>query len=198
MAQVPSPLDDLDGPPAVGARLQSLRLFHKLSLDALSRRAGVSKSMLSQIERNQANPTVAVLWRLSNALGVELADFLSDSATKAVPAMITLVADHSTPVIRSPDGKCDMRILSPIEMAGRLEWYNLTLQPGGVLASDPHERGAREHLTVFSGQVQVQAADAEKKVRQGETVRYPVDVQHALSNPGKTTATALLVVEYGV
>lgn len=196
MAQVPPLPDDLDGPPAVGARLQSLRQSHKLSLDALSRRAGVSKSMLSQIERNQANPTVAVLWRLANALGVDLADFLSIGVAKAVPPTITLVADHSTPVIRSPDGKCEMRILSPIEMAGRLEWYNLSLQPGGVLASEPHERGTREHLTVFTGQVMVQAAEAEKKVKQGETVRYPVDVQHALTNTGKTVATALLVVEY--
>ncbi|SPD56702.1 protein of unknown function (plasmid) [Cupriavidus taiwanensis] len=66
-----------DGPPAVGMALQALRQQHRLSLDELSRRAGVSKSMLSQIERNLANPTVAVLWRLANALGVNLADFLA-------------------------------------------------------------------------------------------------------------------------
>jgi transcriptional regulator with XRE-family HTH domain len=56
-------------PPRVGAALQALRGSRGLSLDDLSKRAGVSKSMLSQIERNQANPTVAVVWRLANALG---------------------------------------------------------------------------------------------------------------------------------
>ncbi len=184
------------GPPAVGMKLQSLRQSHKLSLDELSRRAGVSKSMLSQIERNQANPTVAVLWRLANALGIELAEFLSEAPAQARPAAITVVPEHATPVIRSPDGKCELKILGPIELAGRLEWYRLTIEPGGILASEAHESGAREHLTVHSGQIAIQAAGAEKRVMHGETARYPVDVQHSLSNPGKTSATALLVVEY--
>lgn len=195
MMQVPVGVDAPGGPPAVGARLQTMRQSQKLSLDELSRRAGVSKSMLSQIERNQANPTVAVLWRLANALGTDLAEFLTPDAQASAPA-ITVVAEHATPVIRSPDGKCELRILGPIELAGRLEWYRLSIEAGGVLASEAHEQGAREHLTVLTGQVLVQSADTEKKVTHGETARYPVDVHHALSNPGKTTASALLVVEY--
>ena len=185
-----------DGPPAVGAKLQSLRQAHKLSLDELSRRAGVSKSMLSQIERNQANPTVAVLWRLANALGADLAEFLSDTPAQIRTPTITVVAEHAAPVIRSPDGQCELRILGPIELAGRLEWYRLTIAPGGVLASEAHEHGAREHLTVNSGQILVHAGGVEKKIHHGETARYPVDVHHSLSNPGKSVATALLVVEY--
>lgn len=188
--------DTSNGPPAVGAKLQALRQSLKLSLDELSQRAGVSKSMLSQIERNQSNPTVAVLWRLANALGVSLADFLSTTRTDAGMAVIALIADHATPAIHSPDGKCALKILGPIELAGRLEWYRLTIEPGGVLTSEAHEHGAKEHLTVFTGHVLVRAGDAQQKVGQGETARYQVDVQHALSNPGKATATALLVVEY--
>ncbi len=183
------------GPPVIGARLQALRQSRKLSLDELSRRAGVSKSMLSQVERNQANPTIAVLWRLANALEVHLADFLL-VAMATTPQPIVLVGDHAVPVIRSPDGKCELKILGPIELAGRLEWYRLTIQPGGTLVSAPHEHGAKEHLSVLAGQVMVQSAEAEQKVRPGETARYPVDVQHALTNPGKGVATALLVVEY--
>ena len=185
-----------DGPPVIGAKLQSMRQTQKLSLDELSRRAGVSKSMLSQIERNQANPTVAVMWRLSNALGVDLAAFLSsDSDTPQTPT-ITVVAEHATPVIRSPDGKCELKILGPIDLAGRLEWYRLSIEPGGVLASEAHERGTREHLTILSGQILVRSSGIERKLSHGETGRYAVDVQHALSNPGKSAATALLVVEY--
>ena len=152
--------------------------------------------MLSQVERNQANPTIAVLWRLANALEVHLADFLSVTMETMTPAPIVLIAHHAVPVIRSPDGKCELKILGPIELAGRLEWYSVTLQPGGVLTSGPHERGAKEHLSVLAGQVLVQSAEAQTRVKPGETARYPVDVRHALSNPGKGVATALLVVEY--
>ena len=196
MMQEPVAIDPTEGPPAVGARLQELRQSHKLTLDELSRRAWVSKSMLSQIERNQANPTVAVLWRLANALGVELTELLAGQPARPSAPAITLVAEHATPVIRSPDGKCELRILGPIDLAGRLEWYRLTLAPGGVLASDAHEHGTGEHLTVLSGSVLVTCASARQKVIHGETARYPVDVQHTLANPGKSVATALLVVEY--
>ena len=58
-------------PPEVGATLQKMRLERNLTLEDLSRAAGVSKSMLSQIEREKANPTIAVAWRLANALGLE-------------------------------------------------------------------------------------------------------------------------------
>lgn len=185
-----------DGPPAVGEKLQALRQARKLSLDELSRRAGVSKSMLSQIERNQSNPTVAVLWRLANALGVELADFLATGREQPNAPAIMLMTDYATPVIRSPDRKCELKILAPIEQAGRVEWYKLSIEPGGVLASEAHESGSREHLTVFSGHMMVRSADAEQKVGPGETARYRVDVQHAIANTGKGIATALLVVEF--
>jgi transcriptional regulator with XRE-family HTH domain len=59
-------------PPRVGEQIQRLRSERKMTLDDLSRAAGVSKSMLSEIERDKANPTIAVAWRLTNALGVSL------------------------------------------------------------------------------------------------------------------------------
>jgi transcriptional regulator with XRE-family HTH domain len=56
-------------PPRVGEQIQRLRSERRMTLDDLSRAAGVSKSMLSEIERDKANPTIAVAWRLTNALG---------------------------------------------------------------------------------------------------------------------------------
>ncbi|MEZ5645460.1 MAG: XRE family transcriptional regulator [Burkholderiaceae bacterium] len=197
MPQAPDAVPVNAGPPAVGATLQQLRQGQKLSLDELSRRAGVSKSMLSQIERNQANPTVAILWRLANALGVELTDFLSVGQVARPAVSVQVVPANAIPVTRSPDGLCTLRILGPIELAGRLEWYELSIAPGGELVSDAHEQGAREHLSVQSGNLLVDAATDSRKLRQGETARYAADVPHAIRNPGKTAATAWLVVEHG-
>jgi transcriptional regulator with XRE-family HTH domain len=196
MAQVPSSIPLIDGPPAVGSKLQEIRKAQKLSLDELSKRAGVSKSMLSEVERNQANPTVGVLWRLASALGISLTDLLAGGvADKAAPT-VELVAAHSIPVTTSNDGKCTLRILGPIALAGKVEWYELAVESGGVLASEPHEAGAREHLSVLSGTLTVQAADSSKVLKAGDSARYAVDVQHAIRNTGKGLAKALLVVEY--
>ena len=180
-------------PPRVGNTLSELRQSRALSLDELSRLAGVSKSMLSQIERNQANPTVAVVWRLANALGVPLGTLL-DGERPPLPA-ITTVAGHDTPSLRSPDGKCELRILGPIELAGQFEWYELTVQPGGRLESQAHEPGSREHLSVLGpGTLEVRSGADVSTLRDGETARYAVDVPHAIVNPAKTTVHALLVV----
>src|SRR5215471_7128065 len=103
MTQPLSQKPQAEGPPAVGAALQALRQQQQLSLDDLSRRAGVSKSMLSQIERNLANPTVAVLWRLANALGVSLADFLAGEATGRPAGGIAVIQPHAIPSLKSPD-----------------------------------------------------------------------------------------------
>jgi transcriptional regulator with XRE-family HTH domain len=179
-------------PPRVGASLAAQRQAQGLSLDELSKRAGVSKSMLSQIERNQANPTVAVVWRLANALRVDMADLLGGERPPA-PAIET-VAAHATPGLASPDGLCKLRILGPIELAGQFEWYELTVQPGGALDSQAHEPGSREHLSVLSGSLEVSAQGATSKLKAGETARYAVDGPHTIRNTSRQLATALLVV----
>jgi transcriptional regulator with XRE-family HTH domain len=180
----------------VGQTLAQLREQYGLSLDDLSRRAGVSKSMLSQIERAQANPTVAVVWRLANALGVPIADLLSGPAGPAAPA-IDLVSPQATPTLGQAGSGATLRILGPIDLAGRFEWYELAIAPGGALVSQAHEPGSREHLTVQSGQLEVTAGEAVQRVKAGETARYAVDQPHAIRNNGRTTATAVLAVVHG-
>ena len=87
-------------PPRVGDTLADLRKTASLSLEALSRKAGVSKSMLSQIERGQANPTVAVVWRLANALGVSMGDLLGHAPAPTATA-IELLSAHGAPAASS-------------------------------------------------------------------------------------------------
>ncbi len=181
-------------PPRVGDTLAALRQTQALSLDELSRRAGVSKSMLSQIERAQANPTVAVVWRLANALGVSMAELLGSVPAVAAAPAITLVPTQATPALRSPDGLCELRILGPVDLAGQFEWYELRLQPGGALDSQPHEPGTREHLTVTAGSMEVQVAETKQKLKASETARYGADSPHSIRNTGKSAASAWLVV----
>lgn len=180
-------------PPSVGAALASLRQSEGLSLDALARQSGVSKSMLSQIERDKTNPTVAVVWRLAQALGVEVSELLGGSA-RTGQHTISLVPKSQTPSMRTADEKCELRILGPVELAGRFEWYEITLQPGGALRSEAHPPGSREHLTVLNGLVSISSGERTQHVVAGETARYAADVPHAISNEAKVKAIALLVV----
>ena len=59
----------------LGNRLSSLRKRKNMTLDDLSAKSGVSKSILSQIERDLSNPTVTTISRIAEALGEKLSDF---------------------------------------------------------------------------------------------------------------------------
>ena len=179
-------------PPEVGATLQRLRLARGLTLEDLSRIAGVSKSMLSQIEREKANPTIAITWRLANALGVPIGELLS-SEVRPVD-LIRVVDAHEIPTLPGNHAGYSLRILGPMDLAGKYEWYELTLQPGGELASQAHDPGTTEHLTVVTGTVELEVGAEKRKIKHGATARYPADQNHAIRNAGKTEAKALLVV----
>jgi transcriptional regulator with XRE-family HTH domain len=179
-------------PPEVGATLQKMRLARALTLEDLSRAAGVSKSMLSQIEREKANPTIAVAWRLANALGVSISELLASDA-RQVEAIRVLEA-HELPTLPGEHAGYVLRILGPMELAGKFEWYELTLAPNGVLASNPHDPGATEHLTLLQGVMDLDVDGEQKRLKTGATARYQADRSHSIRNPGKSEARALLVV----
>jgi transcriptional regulator with XRE-family HTH domain len=185
-------MNNTSAPPEVGATLQRLRLARGLTLEDLSRIAGVSKSMLSQIEREKANPTIAITWRLANALGVQIGELLS-SETRAVD-LIRVVDAHEIPTLPGSHAGYSLRILGPMDLAGKYEWYELTLQPGGELASQAHDPGTNEHLTVITGTVELEVGAEKRKIKHGATARYAADQNHVIRNAGKTEAKALLVV----
>ena len=183
-----------ESPPEVGATLQKMRLKRGLTLDDLSRAAGVSKSMLSQIEREKANPTIAVAWRLANALGVGIEELLSSEKQEAEP--IHVLEPHETPTLPGSHAGYVLRILGPMELAGKYEWYELTLAPEGALVSNPHDPGTTEYLTLLHGTAEVEVDGITKKLKTGGTARYQADRNHAIRNIGKTEAKALLVVTH--
>lgn len=179
-------------PPEVGATLQRLRQARGLTLDDLSRIAGVSKSMLSQIEREKANPTIAITWRLANALGVPIGELLSSPVRAG--DIIRVMDPHEIPTLPGEHAGYALRILGPMDLAGKYEWYELTLQPGGALTSAAHDPGTHEHLTVIAGSVDLEVGGETKRIRHGATARYPADLDHSIRNAGKGEARAMLVV----
>ena len=179
--------------PPLGARVKELRATRGWSLDALAKASGVSRSMLSQIERDQANPTVAVTLRIARAFGMSLGDLLQ---MEGVTSAVTVIrADDHAYHYRS-DKDCRIRTLSPLNLEKDVEFYEIGLEPGGALRSAPHFRGTQEFLTVLKGQVRVESATDAEELATGDSASYRADVPHAIVNAGKGTALAYLIVIY--
>ncbi len=183
-------------PPDLGPKLKALRLENRLTLDQLAERSGLSKSMLSQIERGQTNATFATLWNVTSALHIDLSDLIGPGKSDE-SGPLEHVAAHLTPAMKSADGLCTLRILSPAKLAGITEWYEIEVLAKGRLESAPHGKGCTEHLTCLSGQlVATSNGESTARLKVGDTVRYRADVQHAIENPTGRTARALLILTF--
>ena len=174
----------------LGKTINRLRRAYKYSLGDLSEQSGVAKSIISQIEKNETNPTLSTVYKLARALNAPIEDILrSDDA----PALIEKLGPSGTPLLVSDDGLVKLRIVGWIKTIELVQWYYYESDPGGVLESEPHPAGSVENLTVLEGEVGIVVGGEDFRLSAGETARYAGDVPHRITNIGKRPAKALMV-----
>lgn len=161
-----------------------------MTLDDLSAKSGVSKSILSQIERDLSNPTVTTISRIAEALGEKLSDFFSKIE---VEEENSIESSKETPSITSKDGLCELNILGAGETVNWLQWYILEMKPKGVLDSGSHGPKTFENLTVIEGQIEVSCGESKEKLSKGDTFRFQSNRDHTLKNISKQKAQVLMV-----
>jgi len=177
----------------IGQKVRKFRKQSTLSLDQLARLSGVSKAMLSQIEQNKTNPTVAVIWKIAKALNVGIADIVETTDTRL---RFQVIRAEDERYIFISNNQCTIRTLSPLSLEKDIEFYQIDLQPGGRLDSEPHFHNTVEILTLAKGKVNVKSADQDVTLHTGDSVYYCADVPHTIANPNNTPARAYMVVKY--
>ena len=174
----------------LGNRLSSLRKRKNMTLDDLSSKSGVSKSILSQIERDLSNPTVTTISRISDALGEKLSDFFLKIEVEEVNS---IESSKETPSISSKDGLCELNILGAGETVNWLQWYILEMKPKGELDSGSHGPKTFENLTVIDGHIEVICGESQEKLSKGDTFRFQSNRKHKIINISKQKAQVLMV-----
>jgi transcriptional regulator with XRE-family HTH domain len=177
----------------MGKTIQRLRKAYNLSLSELAEQSGVAKSIISQIERNETNPTLATIWRLSQALDVSIERVLASGDEEP---FIDKSSKADTPILVSEDGKMRLGIIGWLKTIEWLQWYDVQSEPGGVLDSDGHQRGSVECLSVLDGEFEVEVGGVAQRARAGETLRYRCDRPHSVrcvgTVPGRATMVCIL------
>lgn len=174
-------------------KIHQLRQDRGWSLDTLSGRSGVSRSMLSQIERQQANPTLAITVKIANAFGISIAELIQQIDP---PPKIRVLPGNLPAHIYRSDDQCSLRTLSPSEQERGVEFYELVISPGGCLDSAAHINGTCELLTVQKGKIRVHSGGENAELGKGDSASYNADVLHKISNIGSSQAICYLVVVY--
>ena len=169
----------------MGKTIQRLRKAYNLSLSELAEQSGVAKSIISQIERNETNPTLATIWRLSQALDVSIERVLASGDEEP---FIEKSSKADTPILVSEDGKMRLAIIGWLKTIEWLQWYDVQSEPGGVLDSDSHQRGSVECLSVTGGRVRGRGRRRDPAARAGESLRYRCDRPHIVRCIGTAPA----------
>ena len=181
----------VDLAPALGKTIQRLRKAYNMSLGELSEHSGVAKSIISQIERNETNPTIGTVYRLSRALDTTIDEVLKHDSD---PNFVEFQTKSGIPILESQDGLCRLAIAGPLNLVEQVQWYDFQARPGGVLESDPHPPGTVEHLYLLLGELEVTCDGETRQLKTGESIRFRGDRPHRLFNPGTDYAHATMVL----
>jgi XRE family transcriptional regulator, regulator of sulfur utilization len=181
-------------PPVIGGTIQMIRKRQNLTLDMLSEKSGVSKAMLSQIESEKVNPTVATVWKIAQGLSVDINALLAGTGDAGRKFVVTRSEKVTT--LDTDEEGLHIKVMSPISMVEDLEIYLLTFKPGGALRSAPHFPKTEEFLTVIEGQVRVKAGENDTDLSAGDFIRYHCDVNHSIENLASGVSVVHMVVRF--
>jgi transcriptional regulator with XRE-family HTH domain len=183
----------------IGPRIRALRDAMELSLRDLADRSGVSAPMLSQVERGETSPTLAVAARIASGLELTLSQLLrlDEGATVAI-----VRPGDRRPGTSDPSSGHQAEILTPPLPGQRAELSRHVLAPGAVTGGpgDPpmHEPGSRESALVQAGRVALLIDGERYELAAGDCVTFDADLPHHFENPGSEDAVLLAVVCAGL
>jgi transcriptional regulator with XRE-family HTH domain len=176
---------------AMGVRVRALRRSRRLTLDDLAAASGVSRSMISEVERGGRAPTVLVLDRIATALGTSIARLTQDeSRYEPVP-----LARADQAVLIDPAG-WERRILSPVLPGVEFEFMRTTL--GSLVDAGtflPHPAGSREYVAVERGALQLTLDGVPRHLGEGDSIFYPGDCRHGFANPADESCVYYLAMD---
>jgi transcriptional regulator with XRE-family HTH domain len=180
----------------IAERVRELRAARSLSLDGLAGRSGVSRSMISLIERGESSPTAVVLEKLAGGLGVTLASLFDPPADAAkVPGgPVSRREDQSE--WRDPASGYIRRNVSPPGVPQPMQIVEVHFPPGGRVAFENVGRDARVHqqIWVLEGMMDVTLGEERHRLREGDCLAMQLDRPTMFHNPMRKPARYAVVI----
>ena len=176
---------------SVSANLRLARQAQNLSLDELSKRSGVSKSMLRQIEIGRSIPTISVLWKVANGLRLPFTSLFAERQESVEVTDFT-----SRGQVRSGTKGYRLFPLVAFNPDRPFEVYYVEIDAGIKFDGEPHQGNARETVFLLGGTIEVTISDATSLAHENQLIQFYAGEAHSYLNPGKKTARALMSIDY--
>ncbi|MEZ5076781.1 MAG: cupin domain-containing protein [Solirubrobacterales bacterium] len=177
---------------SLGARIRGLRLARKLSLREVAADAQVSPSLLSQIERGEASPSLLSLVAIADALGVRPGVLLDDRSEAGQEPSIVVRREQRLVI---DDELCRREYMMHLDDP-YLEVAELSVAPGGASRPALAAHSGRDYGLVISGQIVVELDDQEETLRRGDYVAFDSDRPHRIVNRSSRPARVLWIIAH--
>jgi transcriptional regulator with XRE-family HTH domain len=176
----------------LGERIRGLRRERGLTLDLLAQRSGVSRAMISKLERGEKNPTLVVAAKVAEGLGVSLSQLVGVEERREV----VVVPRERRTIMRDPETGFERQLLSP-SFGGRGIEFIRNVVPEGSSSGEfpPHRRGVEEYIVVENGRLKAVLGGEDYLLEEGDTLYFEADVPHRFDNAGEGECSYYLVID---
>ncbi len=162
-----------------------------MTLEGLAERSGVSRAMISKLERGEKNPTLVIAAKLAEGLEVTLSQLAGVEERREV--VVTPKERRMT--MHDPETGFERQLLSP-SFAGRgIEFIRNVIPEGGTSGEfPPHKKGVEEYIVVERGRLRADLGGEEYVLEEGDAVYFEADVTHRFDNLGEGTCSYYLII----
>jgi transcriptional regulator with XRE-family HTH domain len=177
---------------AVAENIKRIRKSKKLSLERTAAMSGVSRSMLGQIERGEANPSVAILGKIAAALKVPAEVLLENDEFEC----LQISRDAEKKAVRTDEGKVVLRPIFPYDDVTRQESFYLDIYIMGHYVPETAVPGCVCHVMLISGTVRVRTEGEEYILMERDALRFAADRPYSIESVNNSTARLVLMYQY--
>ena len=178
----------------LGSRVRELRRRKGQTLNELAEASGVSRAMISKVERGEKNPTLVVAAGISEGLGVTLSQLVGIEERREV----VVVPRDRRMVMRDPETGFQRQLLSPTFGNRAIEFIRNVIPKNSTSGEfPPHKRGVQEYVVVEKGRLAAILDGEEHVLEEGDALYFEADVTHRFDNLGVGDCSYYLVIDSG-
>lgn len=175
----------------VAHNLKMYRTDNGVTLDNVSRRTGVSKTMLSQIERGDSIPSITTVWKIANGLKISFTALIKSPDQK-----VDIKKKSGLMEMTGDDGRYRLYPFYPFESGHPFEMYQFEIEPGGVFAAEAHQTGAEEYIMIYDGMLNLKVQNEDYQIGSDMSIRFDADVPHVYTNIGDGIVRGTMTIYY--
>ncbi len=172
----------------ISINLKKFRKMKKLSLDAMAIETGISKSMLGQIERGEANPTITVVGKIVSGLRISFNDLIGPPKDE-----FYVIRRADLNPIKEIHGKFSNFAYFQYEDDRDFEIYSVDIMPGGIYECSSHGERTMEYLLVSTGELALDMNEETHILKEGDAIRFSADKDHSYRNSGSGMLRIVMV-----